>query len=362
MEQEKSWGPRFLNRLPGIIATSITTLIATFWIFWGTGEMYHEGWWGAWYNPLFYLIPGTVFLALALIALKWPRLGGWLTLVIGGAFTLFFLNPEIVDGRLTINWPIFIVSSPLILTGILFLVERHNRQKRQSEKKPSQRWWRRNLAYILVLAPPLLTFIIMSANSLPIVLTRVDDGDRSARLIEGNGVSLVWAPEGPGWNWKQPWGGYPSWHDIALYGKQPVGMEDKPGYGRQDGDAWVFASAEDMQTYSLCRYLSEDGLTLMDEPQDIWRMPTNDELVRSLGRHGENAGCTWDGESQKATCDVRPNKESPLWASDKSPIYYWSVDEYNERYAHYVSYNGFVNWTLKSGGNPRHSYRCVKEP
>jgi hypothetical protein len=362
MKREKGRVQRLLNRLPGVIATTITTLIATFWIFWGTGEMYHEGWWGAWYNPLFYLIPGTVFLALALIALRWARLGGWLTLVIGGTFTLFFLDPEIVDGRLTINWPIFIVSSPLILTGVLSLVEGHNRQKRQTEKKPPQRWWRRNLTYILMLTPPLLMFIIMSANSLPIVLTRADDGDRSARLIEGNDVSLVWAPEGPGWNWKQPWGGYPSWHDIALYGKCPVGLEDKPGYGRQDGNVWVFATAENMQMYNLCRYLNEDGVTLADEPQDIWRMPTTDELVRSLVRHGENAGCTWNDEIGQSTCDVRPNKESPLWATDKSPIYYWSADAYDERYAYYVAYNGYVNRTLKSGGNPRHSHRCVREP
>jgi hypothetical protein len=353
---------QFLNRLPGIIAGTVVTLVTTFWAFWGTGEMYHEGWWGAWYNPLIYLIPATLFLTLTLVALKWPRVGGWLTLAIGTCFTLFFLNPKIEDGQLTINWPIFVVSSPVVIVGVLFLIEGRNRGRRQVEEEPPQRWWRRNLAHILVTAPPLLAFVIMSASSLPIVLTRIDDGDRSARLIEGNGVSLVWAPEGPGWNWKQPWGGYPSWHDVALYGLPPVGMEDKPGYGQQDNGTWVFASAEDMREYNLCRYLGEDGLTLMDEPQGIWRMPTNDELVRSLVRHGENAGCTWDGESLKAACDIRPDKESPLWAKDKSPIYYWSADEYSERYGHFVSYNGFVNWTLKSGGNPRHSYRCVREP
>jgi hypothetical protein len=353
---------KLLNRLPGIIAGTIVTLVTTFWAFWGTGEMYHEGWWGAWYNPLLYLIPGALFLTLTLIALRWPRVGGWLTLLIGAAFTLFFLNPKTVDGRLTINWPIFMVSSPVVIVGVLFLIEGRNRRKRQAEDRSSQRWWRRNLGYILVIAPPLLIFVGMSAYSLPIVLTRQDDGDRSARLIEGNGVSLIWAPAGPGWNWQQPWGGYPSWHDIALYGLPPVGFDDKPGYGRQDDNMWVFASAEDMEKYNLCRYLSEDGLTLIDEPQGIWRMPTSDELVRTLGRHGENAGCTWDGESLQATCDVRPDKESPLWAADRSPIYYWSTDEYSEQYAHYVSYNGFVNWALKSGGNPRHSYRCVREP
>jgi len=35
----------------------------------------------------------------------------------------------------------------------------------------------------------------------PLLLTRYDDGDRSGRRIEGNGLALVWAPEGPGRNW-----------------------------------------------------------------------------------------------------------------------------------------------------------------
>jgi hypothetical protein len=53
MKREKGRVQRLLNRLPGVIATTITTLIATFWIFWGTGEMYHEGWWGqfSWHWP-----------------------------------------------------------------------------------------------------------------------------------------------------------------------------------------------------------------------------------------------------------------------------------------------------------------------
>jgi hypothetical protein len=206
---------------------------------------------------------------------------------------------------------------------------------------------------------------------LPIVLTRIDDGDRSARLIEGNGVRLVWAPEGPGWNWKQPWGGYPSWQSIALYGMPPVGLDDKPGYGwgprsetSPNGERdYTFASQEDMVQTNLCRYLSAEGTTLMDTPQDIWRMPTTDEVVRSLVRHGENAGCVWHGEIKtQAACDIQPDKESPLWATDHPVIYYWTADAYSEKRGYFVSYNGIVNATMKHGGNPRHSYRCVREP
>ena len=71
--------------------------------------------------------------------------------------------------------------------------------------------------------------------------------------------------------------------------------------------------------------------TLLDTPQNIWRMPTVDELVRSLPHHGENAGCTWQGEYRvQVECTTRPDKESPLWATDLAPIYYWAADAYSE--------------------------------
>lgn len=199
---------------------------------------------------------------------------------------------------------------------------------------------------------------------LPVVLTRVDDGDRGTQLIEGNDVTLVWAPEGPGWNWKQPWGGYPSWQSLALYGVPPVGLEDKPGYGRQGGDGpIVFADGDDMAQTNLCRYLNAAGTTLMDQPQNIWRMPTTEEIIRSLVRHDKNAGCTWQGEfGEQVTCTILPDKESPLWATDHPVIYYWTADAYNEDRGYFVAYNGTVNATYKLGGNPRHSYRCVREP
>ena len=36
--------------------------------------MYHEGWWGPFYIRLIYLIPGTAFLILTLVGIKWPHL------------------------------------------------------------------------------------------------------------------------------------------------------------------------------------------------------------------------------------------------------------------------------------------------
>jgi len=343
-----------LVQLPGWLASALMIFFSTFWTYWGASEMYHEGWWGAWYNRLPYLAPIAATLLPTLLAFRFPLAGG--VLIVGvGVFAFFFFGSDVAF----IGLAIALVGTAFVTDGVL------KRRAAQPENASNPSSWRRDWRCLAALGIPLIVFLGVSAYMLPFVLTRVDDGDRSARLIAGNGVSLVWAPQGPGWNWKQSWGGYPSWQSLALYGVPPIGLEDKPGYGRQGGENEniVFATAEDMAQTSLCSYLSADGKTLLDEPQHIWRMPTTDELVRSLGRHGENAGGQWQGEfARQVQCHITPDKESPLWATDQPVIYYYASDSYREERGYFVAFNGTVNATYKLGGNPRHGYRCVREP
>ncbi|MGD8330641.1 MAG: hypothetical protein PVJ49_14505 [Acidobacteriota bacterium] len=347
------------DRIPGIIATTLLVVTTALWTFWGTAEMYYEGWGNPFPVPLAYLIPAAICLLLSLAAVAFPLVGGVLLIVVGGAFTIWWVNLTLSrGGDLLALLSLFPVSGMLVLTGVLFLLEsRSRKRRRQTGWRPQGAWWRRNFRYLAVAGVPLAVLLAVSAANLPGILLRVDDGDRGARVITGNGVTLMWAPAGPGWNWKQPWGGYPSWDAIALYGVEPIGIDvDKPGYD----DIGRSATAADMAATGLCRYLSADGLRLTDEPQDIWRMPTADEIVRSLPRRGANAGCTWDGESRRATCAAQPDKETPLWAPDQAPIYMWAADEVDAEEARYVSYNGWINAQPKRWGNPRHGYRCVR--
>ena len=125
---------------------------------------------------------------------------------------------------------------------------------------------------------------------------------------------------------------------IALYGVPPVGFEDKAHYDTAKGE---YASEEEMLKYNLCLYLSEDGKTLKTEVQNIWRMPTINDYASAFARHGVNAGCLWLGEGNKQmSCEIKPDKETPLWAPDLEPIYYWAVEEFNVRNGYFVSYNG----------------------
>ena len=344
------------------LAEILMIALTAFWTYWGAFEMYHEGWWGAWTNRLPYLAPIALTLGPTLLAFRWPRLGGALIAAVGLLAIGMFHNAVAVIGL------------AVVLVGLVFLAAG---QARAGEPAPSlpAAGWRRRGRYGLAIGLPAAIFLVASAMRLPTVLSRLDDGDRGARRIDGNGLTLVWAPEGPGWNWRQDWGGYPSWQDLALYGLPPVGLVDKPGYDPPAGsDAPKrYASDDDMARYPLCRYLDAAGLQLMDAPQDVWRMPSVDELARSLVRQGRNAGCRWQGELREPMdCRVEPDKESPLWATDQPAIYYWAAESYVRRddfgevidtqRAYYVSFNGVVNVASKRGGNPRNGYRCVREP
>ena len=233
-----------MNRLRGLtgwIAAGLVILTTTLWTFWGVMEMYYEGWWATLPFPLIYLAPAAICLMLTLTAITWPRFGGWLLLAGGGAFTVWWWSGAARAGRLTLRGALsmFPVSGILVLIGALFLHEAGARQRRLAAGwKPSAQWGRRRLRILLALGFPLLVIVGASIYWLPRLLTRLDDGDRGARLIAGNGVTLVWAPEGPGWGRgsdpQQPFGAplpgeILSWNALARYGLPPVGLGAKSG-------------------------------------------------------------------------------------------------------------------------------------
>ena len=114
-----------------------------------------------------------------------------------------------------------------------------------------------------------------------------------------------------------------------------------------------------MERTGVCRCVTWDGTALADEPTDHWRMPTTQELVRSLVRHGANAGCSWTGGLGRQPCYVRPDKETPLWDPTEPVVAYWSTDEVDGYRAYQVSYDGRVVWIRKSRGE-NFGYRCVR--
>jgi hypothetical protein len=341
--------------LPGWVATGVALIATTLLCFMGAASMFYEGWGQPFPLLLIYLIPGAACFTLCLVALRWPLAGAILLFAAGAIAGAWWLLEQLERDGLSVQVAISlaIIFGPVILAACLFLLEaRHQRLLREEGVRPSPRWIARNVRYLLVAGIPLLTVAILSAMRLPEVLSRHDDGLRGARLIEGNGVTLVWAPQGPGWNRTERDGEYPSWNMIASYGVPPIGVKTT------GGGVQLRSEPADMERTSICAYLTEDGTTLRAEPFYIWRMPTADEIVRSLTRDGVSAGCAWDGQATHASCRTPPDKETPLWAPDQPPIYYLAVDVPDEEHALGVNYTGGITHHRRSSRGQ--GFRCVK--
>jgi hypothetical protein len=286
----------------GWSAVVLSALISGFWAFWGIVENFHEGW----YLPslldnlglmlLQYLSPMLIFVALSFLAIRWPILG----LSAYGALALFVVG---FFGGFT-EVTLYFLVLPLLLLGVLFW---------KGRPQPRQR------AYIVLAGVPLVVLLALGIEPAVRVAQRVDDGNLGMRVVRGNGVSLAWAPEGPGWPERpMPW-------DEAR---------------------------------RVCEHLVEDGSSLSPEVQHIWRLPTADEAVRSMARHGVNAQGQWDSSLARARYSEQPDKESPLWNVHSPIIYWWTATEADSSSAYIIVYDGKVWPKLKRQWM---GCRCVKE-
>ena len=294
------------RQLAGWLALGVSTLVTCFWAFWGIVENFHEGWY---FETLLsnlglmfvqYLSPMLLFMTVTLVSIFWHRIGGGLHVVVALLAIWFF--------KAFSNAATFLIILPLIGMGLLYWFGRLEPRK---------------LAASVAVGLPLLTLFIAGTGPAVRVSQRIDDGDLQARLVHGNGVDLIWAPDGPGWP--------------------------------REGTTWYEAQ-------KACAYLSEDGLAVAPTPQNIWRLPTVDETVRSMARHGINSGGVWNAETIKATYDITPDKESPLWNIYSQVIYWWTATEVDEDHAFIIVYDGKVWPRSKDFGPAYLGFRCVKSP
>ena len=293
-----------MRQVAGWIAVGISTIITCIWAFWGIIENFHEGWYyESWLSNIGlmffqYLSPMLIFMGVTLVSIYWPRLGGGLHAIIA-IFAIWFFQSFS-------NAATFLLIIPLIGLGALYWFGRPQPRK---------------LAAALVIGFPIMTLIVSGIQPVLRVSRRIDDGNLQARLVPGNGVNLIWAPDGPGWP--------------------------------RAGGNWNEAQ-------QACQHLSEDGLTSEPVSQEIWRLPTVDEAVRSMALHGQNSGGVWDAENGKAIYNTTPDKESPLWNLNSQVIYWWTATTVDEEHAYIIVYDGIV-WPRPKQFSPAYlGYRCVK--
>ena len=292
------------RQIVGWIAVGLSTTITCIWAFWGIIENFHEGWyyesWLSNVGLMFvqYLSPMLIFMGVTLISINWHRLGGGLHWIFALLVAWFF--------QVFSNAAMFLLIVPLVAMGALYWFGR---------PQPRQ------LAVSLAVGLPLLTLILFGIEPVIRVSQRVDDGNLQARSVQGNGVNLTWAPDGPGW----------------------------PRIG-----------ADWYQAQQVCEYLDADGLTSASMPQHIWRLPTVDEAVRSMALHGQNSGGVWNAKLAQATYKTTPDKESPLWNVHSQVIYWWTATEVDPEHAYIIVYDGKVWSRTKQFGPAYLGFRCVK--
>lgn len=282
----------------GWLAYGLSLLATCFWAFWGILENFHEGW---------YFPDLGRNLQLMMIQYLSPMfLFGGLTLIsirfprVGaGCFLL-------VGAFLMFKLSNYILPIPMLLLALLYFFG-----------SPDNKKWKYRLLGML----PLLTLLILGTEPAWRVSGRLNDGNWAARRISGNGVDLIWAPRGPGWP--------------------------------DQGVNWYTAD-------SICRYLEEDGTSLADQAQNIWRLPTVEEAVRSMHRGGENSQGYLD--AQGAPVYVRnPDKETPLWNPHTPIIYWWTQTETSDQLAYIIVYDGKI-WERTKGFRANYlGFRAVKK-
>jgi hypothetical protein len=272
----------------GWAAVILSTLLASFWGFWGAIENFHEGWYSADFlsnlGLMFaqYLSPMLLFILSAVAAIRWPRVGGGTIVLAGLVLPMFLIRTSAA---------IYLIGLPLVLLGMMYWYG-----------QPVPRVW----AYRIIILAPLVVALGCAIGPAIRVAGRMDDGQYGMRELRGNGVDLLWAPEGPGW------------------------PNDTRGYSWNEA-VWI------------CRHLNAGGNALSEVPLDLWRLPTVDEIARTAMIHGVNAGGRWDSLSSNTTFDRQPDKESPLWKIHSPIIYWWTSTCSDSLHAYRYVYNGMAN-------------------
>lgn len=304
------------QQVTGWIALSISMTIAALWAMWGSIEAFHEGWWaptliGRLGQTAFYLLPMALVIAMGALSIAWHKAGAIVFFTLGAAFTVFIFGSRWPE----IGWDVFLGYAPITLAvvGVGLL------------------WWfgkprPKRLAFGIMFGVPLLAAVCCGAYPAYRVSQRDTVVQLDACHVDSNGVNLLWAPAGPGWV-----------RDAAH-------------------------SVDWFEAQKICNRLDASGSELLDEPQGIWRLPTVEEAVRSQLRRGVSCGGSWDAQAERATYELPPDKEAPLWDSFSETTYWWTSSEADDERAYFIVYNGSVWTRRKTLAMGSHGFRAVRNP
>ncbi len=360
-----------------ITAFFLLLAVTVLWAVWGVGEVFHEGWYQPYWHIVYYFIPFIAVFGFSVLAIFFPLVGGILILSGGIAYlVIFMIQSARAHQQLEVSF--FLMISAVVITGLLFIFIYILKKKAGSLSYSWHVWkvfknhpvFRRTIKIIIIAGISLVLIIGIGTPMLIRNLGRIPLEDLDQVNVEGNGIEAVFAGEGPGWYFtnEKPlvyegmeYSGL-SWNEIALYGMEPVGFQDKRYGTDYDGstDSIYFATRDDFEKYNMFRHISYDGAELTGEIQDWWRLPSADEFARLLTRVYENAGGYFDEDTKKAYYEIAPDKEAPLWAPEEMVIYYWTSTGTSKEEAYDIVYSGEVREISKITKQDYRGWRAIR--
>lgn len=264
----------------GWSAACLMAAATSLWAFWGIIENFHEGWfyYSFWKNAA--MMFGQYLSPMLIFMLL-----GLLSIYKPRWGAVLILVTGIYAGLRFGNWFFFLPFVPLAL--LYWFGE-----------LPKRKW-----ALLLQVALPLAVLVGFGVEPVYRVSTRYEAPAAGPLQVVFGEKTITWAPPGPGWS------------------QEPV--------------SWV-------QATGICARLSDDGLQMTDSTLHSWRLPTVEETVASLNRHGKTIQGQWNGKTGQISFDKMPDKEPPLWETYSPIIYWWTATQPDTSSAYLVSYSGWV--------------------
>jgi len=165
------------------VAVALSTLVASFFGMFAGGEGVGEGW----PAMVAHAVQMLVVIVPALIAVRWPRVGGSLIVLAGLGFGLWFLLPGLIAGAVVGS--VFPQVLFLIVAGLLYFYGR-----------PSPR----RVTYAVIVGVPLvvlalsfaLAALLMGFGDAPVV-QRVSPAEEAVTVSAGQSLSFTAAAQDP---------------------------------------------------------------------------------------------------------------------------------------------------------------------
>jgi hypothetical protein len=277
------------------------TLFACLWGFWGIIENFYEGWYytSVWMNlKLMFYQYLSPVLLFLILGLLLIYCRRWSILFI------LLLGGWII--KYYGNWFYFLPFLPSAILGYWGNIDN------------------KKLALKIHLIAPICVIILAGIEPVYRVSTRIKKHTGETVLIHLNNHDFIrWAQEGPGWDHLPH-----NWYEAVQQASR----------------------------------IDSTGAILTKENLHIWRLPTIEEAVLSLHRHGTPAGGVWNSRKEKAEYKIMPDKEFPMWKRHAPIIYWWlaSTPKSDTSYAYMISANGIVKKVKKKAKAGYYGFRAIK--